>query len=249
MMPSMARVSLGMTSATHPAELGPCARPRFTAEQVGEALTAAGHQLVDRAAAEVQVVELDTHDGVGGGAPLVLTSLGRPIDPWHAIADAGERQPFIDPWVADLEKRKRAALPYRADAYADSFADLLAAVEVALRGKSADAPALRYRGGLFNSVSVRPGTDFALGVEPRPQVLGRGVGADVSMPTPQLARAHLQVSVNEGDGLEVTDLGSTNGTWLCQPDGEIVALRPGNAVLARPGALVMPDASFRFIVV
>ncbi len=245
----MARVALGMAGAAHPAELGPCARPRFTQEQVGEALAAAGHQLVDGAAAEVQVVDLDTHDGVRGAVPLVLASLGRPIDPWHAIADAAERQPFIEPWAADLDKRKRAALPHRAHAFADSIADLLAAIEAALRDKTAEAPALRYRGGLFNSVSVRPGTDFPLGVEPRPQVLGRGVGVDVSMPTPQLARAHLQLSVNEGEGLEVTDLGSTNGTWLCQPDGEIVALRPGTAVLARPGALVMPDGSFRFIVV
>jgi hypothetical protein len=238
-----------MGRATHPAELGPCASPRFTPEQVGEALAAAGHQLVDAAAAEVQVLDVDAHDDARAGAPLVLVSLGRPIDPWNAIRDAGERQPFIDPWAADLEKRKRAALPHRADAYADSIADLLAAVDAALRDRTAGAPALRYRGALFNSTSVRPGTDFALAVEPRPQVLGRGVDADVPIPTAQLARAHLQLSVNEEDGLEVTDLGSTNGTWLCQPDGAIVALRPGAAVLARPGALVMPDGSFRFLVV
>lgn len=246
----MARVTLAMECAAHPADLGPCARPRFTPGEVGEALAAAGHQLVDGDAAEVRVVEIGDPRAADepGSAPVVLVSLGRPASPWHAIADAADRQAFIDPWGADLEARKRAALALRADAYADSLADLLAAIEAIGRPATAEPPALRYLGALFNSAAVRPGTDFPLDVEPRPQVLGRGVAADVPILTPQLARAHLQLSATSASGIAVTDLGSTNGTWLCQPDGEVVALRPGAAVVARPGALVIPDGSFRFLV-
>jgi pSer/pThr/pTyr-binding forkhead associated (FHA) protein len=79
-------------------------------------------------------------------------------------------------------------------------------------------------------------------------VLGRGQTADVLVPTPQLARAHLQIGVTDDDGLDITDLGGTNGTWLCQPDGVVVELTPGSPVRARRGALVIPDGSFRFLV-
>ncbi|HEU5056972.1 MAG TPA: FHA domain-containing protein [Kofleriaceae bacterium] len=251
----MARVALTLDPAEHlAAELGPCARPRFEPAQVRAQLVGAGHELVAEDA-EVHVVDLAApaaarQAGAAPGPPLILVSLGRPRDPWHTIADAGDRQAFIEPWAADLERRKRAALPLRADAYADSIADLLAAIEAVLRPApdELDAPALRYLGAVFNSAAVRPGTEFPFGAEPRTFVLGRGVTADVSIPTAQLARAHLQLAVGSRAELEVTDLGGTNGTWLREPEGEVVALRPGARVRARAGALLVPDGSFRFLV-
>jgi hypothetical protein len=248
----MARIALAMDLAEHPAELGPCARPRFDPAEVRAGLTAAGHQLVDERA-DVQVIDLDTEGtrpppDAAPGSPVILVSLARPRDPWHSIGDAVERQPFIEPWGADLKARKHAALSRRADAYADSMNDLVAAIEAVLRSTGAEPPALRYRGALFNSAAIRPGTDFPLGAEARTFVLGRAIGADVSIPTAQLARAHLQLAVGGDDALEVTDLGGTNGTWMCPPEGEVVVLRPGAAVRARAGTLLLPDASFRFLV-
>jgi hypothetical protein len=251
----MARVALTLDLVEHPAaELGPCARPRFEPDQVRAQLAGAGHELVAERA-DVNVVDLAApaaarQASAAPGPPVVLVSLSRPRDPWHSIDDSGDRQAFIEPWAADLQLRKRAALPLRADAYADSIADLLAAIEAVLRPAQdeIEAPALRYLGAVFNSAAVRPGTEFPFGAEPRTFVLGRGVTADVSIPTPQLARAHLQLAVGGAAALEVTDLGGTNGTWLRQPEGEVVALRPGAPVRARAGALLVPDASFRFLV-
>ena len=249
----MARIALVLDPAEHPAELGRWARPRFEPAEVRAGLAAAGHQLVDQGA-DVQVIDVAApgwHPEPAAAAPrppVVLISLGRPRDPWHSIRDAAERQPFIEPWAADLQARKRAAMSRRADAYADSMADLVAAIEVVLRPAGAEPPALRYRGALFNSAAIRPGTDYPLGAEARTFVLGRAISADVSVPTPQLARAHLQLSVGGEDALEVTDLGGTNGTWMCPPEGDAVALRPGAAVRARAGTLLLPDASFRFLV-
>lgn len=250
----MARIALVLDPAEHPAELGPCARPRFEPVEIRAGLAAAGHQLVD-GRADVHVIDIAAAGSrrepgaAAAGTPVVLVSLARPRDPWHSIPDAALRQPFIEPWGADLQARKRAALSRRADAYADSMADLIAAIEVVvLRPAGAEPPALRYRGALFNSAAIRPGTDFPLGAEARTFVLGRAISADVSVPTPQLARAHLQLAVGGDDDLEVTDLGGSNGTWMCQPEGEVVALRPGAAVRARAGTLLLPDASFRFLV-
>jgi hypothetical protein len=249
----MARVALSMSGGEQPAELGPCARPRFTAAHVREALSAAGHQLVDgAAAADVRLVDVAEPDaaataGNDRGAPLVLVSLGRPVDPWRAIDEPAARQPFIDPWTADLTRRRDAALGRRARAYADSLATLLAGIELALTTIAPRPPALEYLGALFNDCACRPGAVFELGGG-RPLVLGRGVNADLHVMTPSLARAHLGIEAEQPHILQLTDLGGSNGTWLCQPDGELIALRPGEPVHARSGALVMPDGSFRFLV-
>jgi hypothetical protein len=242
----MARIALAMGRGEHPADLGPCARPRIEEARVRAALVTAGHLLVEEAP-DLAICDPATPDPPLAGH-LVLVSFDRPLDPWHAIADAGDRQAFIEPWAADLAQRKRAALPRRADAYADSVEDLAVAIEIALAGAVPEPPALRYLGSLFNSCALRPGTHFELDVEPRPLVLGRGQDADVHVPSPQLARAHLQLAVVDG-GIEMTDLGSTNGTWLCLPGREPVALVPGAPLLATPGALIIPDGSFRFLVV
>ncbi len=228
-----------------PEELGPCARARIEEAAARDALTAAGHLLVD-VDPDLTVADVTAADAPLAGH-LVLVSFSRPVDPWHAIADAGERQPFIEPWGADLEARKRAALSRRADAYADSIADLAVAVEVALSAVVLEPPALRYLGSLFNSCALRPGAGFELDEDPRPLVLGRGHTADVRVPSTQLARAHLQLAVSDG-AIEITDLGGTNGTWLCAPGDDPVALVPGIPLRAGTGALVIPDGSFRFLV-
>jgi hypothetical protein len=241
----MARIALATGPGGHPADLGPCARTRVTPDEVRAALAAAGHQVVDSGA---DLAVADVAAETPPGAPLVLMSFDRPVDPWHAIADPADRQAFIEPWAADLATRKRAALGRRAHAYVDSLADLAAAIEAVLHPVLPEPPALRYLGSLFNRCAIRPGTSFELDTDPRPLVLGRGETADVLVPTAQLARAHLQIAVTGDEGLAVTDLGSTNGTWLCQPDGQVVELTPGAPVRARRGALVMPDGSFRFLV-
>jgi hypothetical protein len=241
----MARIALAMGPGRHPADLGPCARTRIDEAAVRSALTTAGHILV------TDDPDLTIAD-VAAAAPtpagrLVLVSFDRPLDPWHAIADPADRQAFIEPWGADLAERKRAALVRRADAYADSIEDLAVAVEIALTSAAPEPPALRYLGALFNTCLLRPGRCFELDHEPRPLVLGRGHSADVQVPSTQLARAHLQLAVADG-AIEVTDLGGTNGTWLCLPGGELVAMVPGAPLLAPAGALVIPDGSFRFLV-
>lgn len=243
----MARIALATGPGRHPADLGPCARPHLEPAPVRAALVDAGHLLVD-GDPDLTVGDLAAPDPPAGGS-LVLVSFDRPLDPWRAIADPADRQAFIEPWSADLERRKRAALSRRADAYADSIDDLLAAVELALAAAVPEPPALLYLGALFDSCSLRPGTRFDLDIEPRPLVLGRGQGADVQVPSHHLARAHLQLAVSSAGGLEVTDLGGTNGTWLSTRDVDQVALVPGAAVLAPAGALLMPDGSFRFLVV
>jgi len=242
----MARIALAAGPGGHPAaHLGPCARTRIAPDQVRAALAAAGHQLVD-SAPDLVVADVAAPPPVPAGAPLVLVSFDRPTSPWQAIADPADRQAFIGPWGADLDARKRAAMARRADAYADALDDLAAAIEVALHPEGLESPALRYLGSLFNTCELDPGASFELDVEPRPIVLGRGENADVRVASPQVARAHLQLGVTGEQGLTVTDLAGTNGTWLCQPDGETAALVPGKPVRARPGALVMPDGSFRF---
>ena len=248
----MARIALAAGPGGYPAHLGPCARPRIAPDDLRAAVAAAGHQLVDSAPdlviADVAAPAAPAASAPGAAQQLVLVSFDRPTSPWHAIADPADRQAFIEPWGADLERRRRAALGLRADAYADSIPDLLAAIDAALRRVEPEPPALCYLGALFNSCPLRPGAVFDIGAEPRPLVLGRGTEADVQVLTSHLARAHLQLTLVPDQGLEVIDLGGTNGTWLVQREGEITALSPGAPVVARQGALVVPDGSFRFLV-
>jgi len=214
---------------------------------VRAALLEAGH-LPDDGDPDLVVVDVACEQPPAGQR-LVLVSFDRPLDPWRAVADPTERQAFIEPWAADLERRKRAALARRADGYADSIDDLLAAIEVALAGDAPEPPALHYLGALFNHCPLRPGSRFELDSEARPLVLGRGSEADVHVPSRQLSRAHLQFAITSDGLVEVTDLGGTNGTWLSTPDVEQVALVPGASVVAPPGALLMPDGAFRFLIV
>jgi len=214
---------------------------------VRAALLEAGH-ILDEGEADLAIVDVACEQPPAVER-LVLVSFDRPLDPWRAIADPSERQAFIEPWAADLERRKRAALARRADAYADSIDDLLAAIEVALAGGAPEPPALHYLGALFNHCPLRPGARFELDSEARPLVLGRATTADVHVPSRQLSRAHLQLAITTDGLVEVTDLAGTNGTWLSTPDVDGVALVPGAAVVAPPGALLMPDGAFRFLVV
>ena len=64
----------------------------------------------------------------------------------------------------------------------------------------------------------------------RPVKLGRGLDCDVVVPSPRVSRQHAELAPTPG-GLQVRDLGSTNGTTV---DGRRVA----GAVEARPGARI-----------
>jgi len=55
------------------------------------------------------------------------------------------------------------------------------------------------------------GTEFELG--PSGMVLGRDPGP-FSLRDPQVSRLHAQVRVDHSGGMELSDLGSRNGTWL-----------------------------------
>jgi FHA domain len=74
---------------------------------------------------------------------------------------------------------------------------------------------------------------FAAGEQPRLVTL--------ASPHQEISSTHLEVRPGTGpdEGWAVlTDLGSTNGTWLVQPGGEAEELRAGLAERLRPGALI-----------
>lgn len=70
--------------------------------------------------------------------------------------------------------------------------------------------------------------------------LGRSAEADVPLDDPDVSRMHCTVSVTDGGDVTVTDLGSTNGTWL---DGAPLG---GQPALFRPGAtLALGESAVR----
>src|SRR5262245_41671303 len=140
----MARIALAMGPGGHPADLGPCARPRIEKGELRSVLTTAGHIPVSDDP-DLTVADVALGDPPPGGR-VVLISFDRPLDPWRAIADPGDRQAFIEPWGADLAARKRAALPRRADAYADSIRGHAVAVQVALAPAAPEPPDLDVLG-------------------------------------------------------------------------------------------------------
>ncbi|HEY8341282.1 MAG TPA: FHA domain-containing protein, partial [Egibacteraceae bacterium] len=69
----------------------------------------------------------------------------------------------------------------------------------------APAPALAVSGGLVAGPT--------LAVPARPAIVGRGEDADLRLASPTVSEAHAQVTLQADGSLQVTDLGSTNGTW------------------------------------
>ncbi|WNM36954.1 FHA domain-containing protein [Micromonospora halotolerans] len=66
-------------------------------------------------------------------------------------------------------------------------------------------PLLTVSGGVMRGLSFRVGRD--------PQLVGRAPSADIVLGDPHLSRRHATVQATV-DGVLLTDLGSTNGTWL-----------------------------------
>jgi predicted component of type VI protein secretion system len=66
-------------------------------------------------------------------------------------------------------------------------------------------PLLTVSGGAMRGLSFRVGRD--------PQLVGRAPTADIVLADPHLSRRHATVQAT-ADGVVLTDLGSTNGTWL-----------------------------------
>ncbi|MET7970398.1 FHA domain-containing protein [Micromonospora sp. NPDC005305] len=66
-------------------------------------------------------------------------------------------------------------------------------------------PLLTVSGGTMRGLSFRVGRD--------PQLVGRAPNANIVLADPHLSRRHATVQATV-DGVVLTDLGSTNGTWL-----------------------------------
>ncbi|MFG3599267.1 FHA domain-containing protein [Micromonospora chersina] len=66
-------------------------------------------------------------------------------------------------------------------------------------------PLLTVSGGAMRGLSFRVGRD--------PQLVGRAPSADIVLADPHLSRRHATVQATPY-GVVLTDLGSTNGTWL-----------------------------------
>src|SRR4029078_2165475 len=91
----MARIALATGPGGHRADLGPCARSPIEEARLHAALVTAGHLVVEEDP-DLAVCDAATPDPPLAGH-LVLVSFDRPLDPWHAIADPGDRQAFLEP--------------------------------------------------------------------------------------------------------------------------------------------------------
>jgi hypothetical protein len=150
--------------------------------------------------------------------PSILISVLRPKGPWFLDIDPEERTALIAPWSEDFEKRRDRSLELVADAYADSSAAIAEALTELLDSAppKSKGPSLSYRGALFNTLAgVAVGTSFELPVG-RDLILGRGKGVALVTHSPQIARHHLRLHVHPDGSVETTDLGGTNGNWLCR---------------------------------
>jgi pSer/pThr/pTyr-binding forkhead associated (FHA) protein len=55
------------------------------------------------------------------------------------------------------------------------------------------------------------------------RTIGRGAGATFIVDAPLISRVHCRITVDDHGRVEVTDLDSTNGTWI---DGERITTAP-----------------------
>jgi FHA domain len=127
-----------------------------------------------------------------------------------------------------------AAQPLFDRALEDAGAELARQAQALLAGEPAGAPiaTIPDDGGMAPRLLITgPGdlpSEVVLG--PDPLVIGRAPGAGLLLPSIEVSRAHCRVAVSD-TGVSVTDLNSTNGTFI---DGERV---PGAAPLP-PGAVL-----------
>lgn len=77
-----------------------------------------------------------------------------------------------------------------------------------------------------------------IAIGPAPLTIGRAPGSGLALPSPDVSRAHCMLAI-EGDGVVVTDLGSTNGTIVDgRPAVGPTRLAPGARLRLGPFTLV-----------
>ena len=106
-------------------------------------------------------------------------------------------------------------------------------------------PLLTVSGGAMRGLTFRVGQDA--------QVIGRAPTADIVLADPHLSRRHATVRATP-EGVLLTDLGSTNGTWLNDTrvtgsvaiaDGDVVRLGRTDLRLYDPGVAARAPGGFR----
>ncbi|MCB1033927.1 MAG: FHA domain-containing protein [Acidobacteria bacterium] len=171
----------------------------------------------------------------GTGSPVLATQLGAvppPLPPGTGSGGfegtiLGRESPALPPALQVGESKAEVPRP-RVEALPPVELRTVLGGEVPvlapeLVGEPAPAPGLRLR------VRFGAGWEETFDLVEGPQEIGRGAGCRMSHPHQALSRHHARFSV-EGDRVWLTDLGSTNGTFV---DGE--ALTAGDAVEIRPG--------------
>ncbi|MFC4146996.1 FHA domain-containing protein [Micromonospora mangrovi] len=107
-------------------------------------------------------------------------------------------------------------------------------------------PLLTVAGGPTRGVNFR--------VSYRPQVIGRGPSADISVADPHLSRRHASVTLTD-QGVVLMDLGSTNGTWLNDhriggpqylTDGDVIRIGRTDLRFFDPGLARTDPVGLRF---
>ncbi|MFR9779240.1 FHA domain-containing protein [Micromonospora sp. MS34] len=107
-------------------------------------------------------------------------------------------------------------------------------------------PLLTVAGGAMRGLSFRIGRD--------PQVIGRAPTTDIMLTDPHLSRRHATVQLT-AEGVSLTDLGSTNGTWLNDEriagsvhlaDGDVVRLGRTELRFFDPGVARTDPVGLRF---
>lgn len=196
--------------------------------ELGRAIVAAGHELVEPAACEVAVVMLSAR---GGGAPAL---------PGHArcvavIGGAGDPPRTTDD---DHAEAARASLETVADAYVLGPRWLAAAIAWVATEDRAQRTVGPPRLTVIGSCRDDLGMSRRLVAEPL--VIGRSSSfrehpmRPDRMPTPagSIARAHARVRA-VGGRIEICDLGSTNGTLVIPRGGPARLLCPMQAETGR----------------
>ena len=75
-----------------------------------------------------------------------------------------------------------------------------------------------------------------------PKTIGRAIGADFIVDAALVSRVHCRLTVVQGGDLEVTDLQSTNGTFVNGARIESARLKPGDTLqVGRMEIIVMRE--------
>jgi DNA segregation ATPase FtsK/SpoIIIE, S-DNA-T family len=141
-----------------------------------------------------------------------------PFAPMRALLDALAQDiglPAHEIGAATLARGNRRLQPGDPVASADLRDGDVLALEMADPDAPTYTPVPQEDGGVIADLVVVGGPLMGTRVAlvPGTHVVGRGPGADVVLADGSLSRRHLQVAV-AADGIEVRDLGSSNGTFI-----------------------------------